>query len=110
MGRARVDRDSLFADWRALMSLSFSLAGDPGWTTTEHQGSVGGKSRLPNELATTWLRPGQVSPVLPSLLGCSEVASIGLWLILNKHFIAKPARATSSPRFVSDTIYELADF
>ena len=35
---------------------------------------------------------------------------MGLWLILHKHFIAKPARATSSPRFVSDTIYGLADF
>ena len=30
--------------------------------------------------------------------------------INHKHFIAKPARTTSSPRFVSDTIYELADF
>ena len=33
--------------------------------------------------------------------------SIGLWLILNKHFIAKPACATSLPRFVSDTIYKM---
>ena len=33
---------------------------------------------------------------------------MGLWLILHKHFIAKPARATSLPRFVSGIIYELA--
>ena len=49
----------------------------------------------------------------PSLQPCSGLQnSIGptkirLWLILDKHFIAKPARATSLPRFVSDTIYEM---
>ena len=32
---------------------------------------------------------------------------VRLWLVLDKHFIAKPAHATSLPRFVSDTIYEM---
>ena len=33
------------------------------------------------------------------------IVSFGLWRIRNKHFIAKPVRATSLPRFISDTIY-----
>ena len=54
-----------------------------------------------------------LSSLPPSLQPCSGLQnSIGptkirLWLILDKHFIAKPARATSLPRFVSDTIYEM---
>ena len=54
-----------------------------------------------------------LSSLPPSLQPCSGLQnSIGptkirLWLILDKHFIAKPARATALPRFVSDTIYEM---
>jgi hypothetical protein len=52
---------------------------------------------------------------LPALHGpvaalAAHMALLRLWLVLTKHFIAKPARTTWSPRFVSDTIYELADF
>ena len=49
-------------------------------------------------------------PSLPPCSGCKIVSvrtKIRLWLILDKHFIAKPARAASLPRFVSDTIYEM---
>ena len=72
----------------------------------EHQASVGGKSSLPSGLATTQLRPGQAAPGrrgAPRVLGCTEIlywVLFGLWPILNKHFIAKPARAASLPRFV----------
>ena len=54
-----------------------------------------------------------LSSLPTSLQPCSGLQnSIGptkirLWLILDKHFIAKPARTTSLPRFVSDTIYEM---
>ena len=76
----------------------------------KHQASVGGKSSLPSGLATTQLRPGQAAPGrrgAPRVLvarktvfdTCTAVL-FGLWPILNKHFIAKPARATSLPRFV----------
>ena len=49
-------------------------------------------------------------PSLPPCSGCKIVpvrTKIRLWLILDKHFIAKPARTTSLPRFLSDTIYEM---
>ena len=49
-------------------------------------------------------------PSLPPCSGCKIVSvrtKIRLWLILDKHFIAKPARTTSLPRFLSDTIYEM---
>ena len=55
-----------------------------------------------------------LSSLPPSLQPCSGLQnSIGptkirLWLILDKHFIAKPARATSLPDLFSDTIYEMA--
>ena len=49
-------------------------------------------------------------PSLPPCSGCKIVSvrtKIRLWLILDKHFIAKPARATSLPDLFSDTIYEM---
>ena len=43
-----------------------------------------------------------------TVLDTCTVVLFGLWLILNKHFIAEPARSTSLPGFVSDTIYEMS--
>ena len=49
---------------------------------------------------------------LPALHGPVAALASGelllrLWLVLTKHFIAKPACATLLPRFVSDPIYEM---
>jgi hypothetical protein len=49
-------------------------------------------------------RPRQAPEVAAELRVRTCAVLFGLWRIRNKHFIAKPARATSLPRFISDTI------
>jgi hypothetical protein len=64
-----------------------------------------------------YTHPNQIlaSSRLPALHGpvaalAAHMALLRLWLVLTKHFIAKLAYTTSSPRFGSDTTDELGDF